>query len=574
MSGIVKVSQNGTWSNAVTFTVPPGSGTPVTIMPNVISMVIGDTRSIQALNSSSQPVTGLAWTSSNTAIATLSTDDPPIITAVTAGNVTITAGSASADLTVFPGSLPTGTIIWSNPGDGSGVKKIIPAVPSSTGVADVFALQTDGTVQAITSDGTVVWTANAGNTANIGNWIGSKKIVSDFQGGLVVADPGVLQFNVSAGSLWRLDGMTGQAYPVYTIPNTVGQSLPVAVHSDGTIFTVNGDSLVGVDPSTGTQKFSIPMTHSTFTQTYSNGQCSNSSIDVVPATGDLMIAGDGYAYVVYQYSNNSTIYFPNISNCNYDINSTTHNEHHARLLRVETDGKAHVDSKRRGHCSARIRTVGLDVDGSRFRGVGDLRETSLRVGKIQRAEVESVKGSRSHASAFGWLPPRMARENEVCQGKRLCVSQRKAEGQEAAVRVHHGAEILAPRSGQRRRDSCELEGTLRFSQLSPFTGDGTGEAESGPQNRAACSAARGFWHNDGTLCTVRHGLHAGCARQVPGTASGGQNSPAYRASSVRIMGWIVGWKFPPFATKFFGMMVARDGVEPPTPAFSGLRSTT
>jgi hypothetical protein len=26
--------------------------------------------------------------------------------------------------------------------------------------------------------------------------------------------------------------------------------------------------------------------------------------------------------------------------------------------------------------------------------------------------------------------------------------------------------------------------------------------------------------------------------------------------------------------KSFGMMVARDGVEPPTPAFSGLRSTT
>ena len=28
------------------------------------------------------------------------------------------------------------------------------------------------------------------------------------------------------------------------------------------------------------------------------------------------------------------------------------------------------------------------------------------------------------------------------------------------------------------------------------------------------------------------------------------------------------------AHKSFGMMVARDGVEPPTPAFSGLQSTT
>ena len=43
---------------------------------------------------------------------------------------------------------------------------------------------------------------------------------------------------------------------------------------------------------------------------------------------------------------------------------------------------------------------------------------------------------------------------------------------------------------------------------------------------------------------------------------------------MRIVGWIVGWKFRLSAAKFFEMMVARDGVEPPTPAFSGLRSTT
>jgi integrase-like protein len=124
--------------------------------------------------------------------------------------------------------------------------------------------------------------------------------------------------------------------------------------------------------------------------------------------------------------------------------------------------KAHVDSKRRGHCSARIRTVGLDVDGSRFRGVGDLRETSLCVGKIQRAEVKSIQGSSPHASAFGWLPPRVARKIEVCQGQRLCVSQCEAERQETAVGLHHGAEILASRSHHRGRDLRGLEGTLRL----------------------------------------------------------------------------------------------------------------
>jgi len=43
-----------------------------------------------------------------------------------------------------------------------------------------------------------------------------------------------------------------------------------------------------------------------------------------------------------------------------------------------------------------------------------------------------------------------------------------------------------------------------------------------------------------------------------------------RGSDLRIVGWIVGWEFPPKAANCFKMMVARDGVEPPTPAFSEL----
>ena len=85
----------------------------------------------------------------------------------------------------------------------AGVTQIVPAVPSATGVADVFAFQADGTVQAITSGGTTAWTANL-------NGAYSGQTVPDFQGGLVVAN-----LNQTRQSITKLDGITGQAYPAY-----------------------------------------------------------------------------------------------------------------------------------------------------------------------------------------------------------------------------------------------------------------------------------------------------------------------------------------------------------------------
>jgi len=284
VSGIVKIQQNGAWSNAVTFTVPAsfGSGTQVTIVPNEINMLVGSSQSIQALNSSGQSVTGLTWTSSNPAVATLSTDDPPVITALATGNTTITAGDASADVNVFAGAtLATGTVIWSNPGDGSGVSCIIPAVPSSTGVADVFAVQGDGSVQAITSGGTTAWTAPSVN-------VGCSSLIPDFQGGLVVA---------TGQSIYRLDGMTGNAYPAYTSASGANLATPV-VHTNGTIFTVDGSSVVGINPTTGLPNFSVAMQNSTL-----NGAAQGSPSSI----GNLIVAGDGYAYVPYQYSQSTGV---------------------------------------------------------------------------------------------------------------------------------------------------------------------------------------------------------------------------------------------------------------------------
>ena len=62
VSGVVKVEQNGVWRNALTFTVPSsgGFGTgSVILAPNIISMVVGGTQSIQALDANGNSVTGL-----------------------------------------------------------------------------------------------------------------------------------------------------------------------------------------------------------------------------------------------------------------------------------------------------------------------------------------------------------------------------------------------------------------------------------------------------------------------------------------------------------------------------------
>jgi hypothetical protein len=272
LTGVAKIQQNGVWSNAKGFTVPVPGGN--TLMPAMLTLAVGDTRTLQALSATGQAATGLTWTSSIPTVVSLSTDDPPVLTALAAGHVTITAGTATTDVTVIDvgtlpgGALPVGTVLWSNPGDGSGVVKIVPPVPSPSGVADVFAFQNDGMVQAITSGGTTAWTA----------YVGQADAVPDFQGGLVLTD-----WSSGTASIVKLDGITGQRYPAYTPGGTAEISGPLVVHTDGTVFTTLYDpddqsySVIGIDPTTGAQKFSVPL---------------------LGRSDSVMIASDGNAYTV------------------------------------------------------------------------------------------------------------------------------------------------------------------------------------------------------------------------------------------------------------------------------------
>jgi len=303
VSGVVKVQQNGVWSNGKAFTVTfiRGSLPTMNIVPTSVSMVVGNSRTLQAVDSTGNTLTGLAWSSSDTTVISLSTDDPPILTALQPGTVTITAGAASADVTVYAGpTLPLGTTIWSHPGDGSGVSAIMPAVPSDTGIADVFVVNNSGNIQAIASDGSVAWTKNV----PVNDY---PYFVPDFQGGLVVLDTGYQ-------TLYRLDGLTGQASATFGTYDDLG--FP-AVHTDGTIFITDrtydpntgsstGSSLAGIDPSTLQPKFKALAANSSSSVTI-NGQVCQIGQPQKPGylsgpagiVDDPIIAGDGNAYVPY-----------------------------------------------------------------------------------------------------------------------------------------------------------------------------------------------------------------------------------------------------------------------------------
>ncbi len=202
------------------------TGEDVILAPNLLNMVVGDTQTIHALDSAGQPVTGLTWTSSDPAVVSLSTSDPPVLTAEAAGTVTISAGTATAEVTVWSDALPLGTVIWSNPGSGAGVYMIVPAVPSPDGVADVFAFQNDGTVQAITSEGATAWTADI-------TWAWGA--LPDFQGGLLT-----VEYDGETESLVRIHGATGQRTVLYSLVSAETNQwvTTVGVHTDGTVFAI------------------------------------------------------------------------------------------------------------------------------------------------------------------------------------------------------------------------------------------------------------------------------------------------------------------------------------------------
>ena len=129
-------------------------------------------------------------------------------------------------------------------------------------------------------------------------------VLPDFLGGLVAP---------VGNSIVRYDGMTGQTSTLYTAATgTLFDS--VVPHPDGTIFALVNGTVMGIDP-TGAVKVSVSETPSAdpsgiFTE--------------APFGGDLIIAGDAYAYHPYTIADT-----PQVGGCR---------TYHLMLLRANSSG--------------------------------------------------------------------------------------------------------------------------------------------------------------------------------------------------------------------------------------------
>jgi len=152
----------------------------VAVSPARVTMLVGDSQPFRAVDSHGSMLTNVHWTISREELADVAQGSEVEVVAKQPGRFTLTAhaseGYAEAQVEVLQGvTMPIGTIRWSGV-DWPGCKTadIVPAVPSTTGVADVFE-ETDCAdgryVAAYTAQGIMAWrrklTAKKGGQSSV-----------------------------------------------------------------------------------------------------------------------------------------------------------------------------------------------------------------------------------------------------------------------------------------------------------------------------------------------------------------------------------------------------------------------
>jgi hypothetical protein len=305
-------------SNAMDF-LPVSTSAPYHVSPQTINLLAGQTRTISVTDSNGNAVTGMEWTTSNPSVVSLSNDDPPILTAVAPGTAIVYVVGMPVLVTVYSGtSLPPGTPIWSVPTTSvSSAPLAIPAVPSASG-ADLLVLDDVG-LTALASDGSSVWQMPLVRDS-------ATQVIPDFSGGALVTQP--YSYTDALGShsthvLQKLDPSTHQLTTLYTFSDVVtgppyqafsdsGSSQVIVPHPSGVVFVLDfpatywigyagcphviacSASVSVIDPSTGQTLGAVQLDDSLWLP-------APYDYYFPPLVGQMIVAGDGNAYLPYVY---------------------------------------------------------------------------------------------------------------------------------------------------------------------------------------------------------------------------------------------------------------------------------
>lgn len=214
----------------VTRTTAP---TALVIAPTTVALAVGDARGLTVTSEAALPVTGVAWTSSDTSVVTIDPANDGTIVAAALGQATVTASlgglTATATVRVLPGAVMPGESIWTSaPTPGRYLQAPLRANPVRDEDPDLFSVEVDPLssgmlVRAVRgADGATLWSET----------VDERPQAADAFGGLLVRSAAVIPSLPNATMLQRLGG-GGIAPWTYVSSGSIGSA---AAGPDGTVY--------------------------------------------------------------------------------------------------------------------------------------------------------------------------------------------------------------------------------------------------------------------------------------------------------------------------------------------------
>lgn len=302
----------------------------LTVTPTGVNMLVGGTQQFNANDELGRVRTDATWTVSDTTVATITTDSSPLMTAVAAGQVTLTAsvGSVTGQTTVniLSGtSLPDGTLLWSAPPPAGFTAQQIVQAQATWSTPDFYTIARGDSqnwlITGVTMQGQAMWTSTwtAATPFNL------LQAAPDQSGGLLLSTWDANGYNGSGTNhIVDFDGPTGTE--VWRTDFYGGGDEPqLTIGQDGTVYytghlDTNTYGVVLLAADTGIAKLLYSPPEGVETITSCNGQTSYYGEGGALPTNPV-VGADGTVMVAYGVANYSEVAD---SNCNwtYSYNHT------------------------------------------------------------------------------------------------------------------------------------------------------------------------------------------------------------------------------------------------------------